>query len=110
MDPSSPLSPFSQTTRSVRDASIEVFREVADGSELTVSELIRPHLPEFLWLIQMALIFYWMHDGSPGQRQTEKLTAATSQLVGQLLPMTTLPFMDMVVGPIVKVFEESTYA
>src|ERR1700756_3828411 len=49
-EPASPLSPFSRESSEARDASIALFREVADGSSARIDPELRAELPELLWL------------------------------------------------------------
>ena len=65
-EPTSPLSPFSSESKGAREASIDLFRRVVDGSDLKVPAPIRAELPELLWLLQMGVVLFWVHDSSDG--------------------------------------------
>ena len=90
-DPRSPLSPFSEESRPARDASVEVFRRVVDGSDLKVPADVQSELPELLWLLQMGVVLFWVHDQSDNVRRTRALIDRAVPLVDRLLRLTRLP-------------------
>jgi AcrR family transcriptional regulator len=80
-DPRSPLSPFSRESVPAREASTEIFRDVVEGSDAKVPPALRAELPGLLWLYQMGLVLYWVHDTSPGTARTYELIDRTVPLV-----------------------------
>ncbi|WP_350280134.1 TetR family transcriptional regulator [Kribbella sp. HUAS MG21] len=100
-DPSSPLSPFSDESRPARDASVEVFRRVVDGADLKLPADLRAELPELLWLLQMGIVLFWVHDRSEGVRRTRTLIDRAVPLVDRLLRLTRIPGVRGVVNDIV---------
>lgn len=42
----------------------------SQGSDVKVPKALRRELPELLWLMQMGLVLFWVHDSSPDQRRT----------------------------------------
>jgi AcrR family transcriptional regulator len=100
-EPTSPLSPFSAESADARDTSVALFREVVDGSDLKVPAAIRSELPELLWLLQMGVVLFWVHDPSDGQQRTHRLVRQVAPLVDKLVRMTRLPGMKGVVGDVV---------
>ena len=84
-DPTSPISPFGDETRAIRDQSIRIFREALEGSDLRVPSDLLPHLPRLLWLYHMGLILFWIHDRSPRQQRTERLMDRSLDLIVRLL-------------------------
>ena len=72
-DPRSPLSPFSAQSTPAREKSTALFAMAVEGSDLTVDKLLRPRLPELLWLAHMGVVLRWCHDLSPDQRDTRAL-------------------------------------
>jgi len=92
-DPSHPLSPFSPQTKSIRDADIAVFDRAIEESEIRVAKDLRADLPRLLWLYQMALIFFWLSDRSPGHTRTMRLTDLSLHLVINMIRMASLPLM-----------------
>src|SRR5260221_3339722 len=75
-EPTSPLSPFSKQSSPARDASIALYREVVDNSNVRVSSDLRGQLPELLWLASIGVILYCVHDTSPGCPRTYRLVGA----------------------------------
>jgi hypothetical protein len=98
VDPRDPLSPFGEDTKEVRDATIAWYVQAVEGSDVTVTKDLAPHVPRLLWLYHMGLIYFWIVDTSPEQRRTRRLIEATLDLVVQLLRASSLPFM----GPLRK--------
>jgi AcrR family transcriptional regulator len=72
-DPRSPLSPFSTQSTPARAKSTALFAAAIDGSDLAVDKLLRPRLPELLWLAHMGVVLRWCHDLSPDQGNTRAL-------------------------------------
>ena len=79
-DPSSPMSPFSSESAPARDRAVDLWRTVVDGSDTDVPDVIRDELPELLWLFQMGLVLFWVHDRSPD-------ATATRLLIDRVVPM-----------------------
>jgi AcrR family transcriptional regulator len=100
-DPKSPLSPFSDESRPARDASVEIFRRVVDGSDLKVPADLRAELPELLWLLQMGVVLFWVHDQSEDVRRTRALVNRVVPLVDRLLRLTRIPGVRGVVNDLV---------
>ncbi|GAA3081109.1 TetR family transcriptional regulator [Kribbella aluminosa] len=90
-DPRSPLSPFSEESRPARDASVEIFRRVVDGSDLKLPPDLRSELPELLWLFQMGIVLFWVHDQSEDVRRTRTLIDRAVPLLDRLLRLTRIP-------------------
>ena len=93
VDPGHPVSPFGEATRSIREQDIDCFRRAVDGSRQHIADDIAEHLPRLLWMYQMALILYWIHDRSPGQKKTAALVEGTLRLVVKLIQLSGLPLM-----------------
>ena len=100
-EPSSPLSPFSEESRPTREAALAVLRDVLDGSDAKLAPALRGELPELLWLLQMGLVLFWVHDASPQQRRTRTLIDQAVPLVDKLLRMTRLPVIRGLVDDVV---------
>jgi AcrR family transcriptional regulator len=89
-DPASPLSPLSPESAPARDAAIGLMREVVDGSTAKMDPLLRPELPELLWLYQMGIVLYWVHDRSPGCTRTRTLLDRTVPLISRAVNLSRL--------------------
>ncbi len=84
-DPSSPLSPFSEGSAAARDGAVSVMRRVVDGADLSVDRELRAALPELLWLYQMGIVLFWVHDASSGARRTRVLIDRTVPLAERII-------------------------
>lgn len=108
LEPSRPLSPFSSQTKPVRDGAIAILRHAVEGSDLKVHRKLRSHLPRLLWLYQMGIIFFWIHDESPSQARTRRVIDASVALLTTLLSLSTarLPGVGKAVTLAVGLLEE----
>jgi AcrR family transcriptional regulator len=101
-EPSSPLSPFSEDSESTRLAAIDLHRQVVEGSDIKLAKALRAELPELLWLLQMGVVLFWVHDTSEGQQRTRQLVTQAVPVVDRALRLTRLPgvrgLVDDVVG------------
>lgn len=94
---SSPLSPFSEETRPMRDEAIALMEAVLEGSDARVSKALRPHLPKLLWLMQLGVVLYWANDRSENQSRTLTLIEHSLDGLLVLLRASTLPLMTPVI-------------
>nr|AUN37711.1 transcriptional regulator, TetR family [uncultured bacterium] len=69
-DPRHPLSPFSAQTREIRENDMRFFERAVEGSRVRVPKDLQAYLPRLLWMYQMGVILFWIHDGSAGQKKT----------------------------------------
>ena len=90
-DPRSPLSPFSAESAPAREASTDLYRRVVDGADLRVPASVRAELPELLWLYQMGIVLFWVHDASEGSARTRALIARSVPLVDRLVRLSRVP-------------------
>ncbi len=98
-DPHSPMSPFSKETSEVRDASIGIFYELLQRSDLKVPRTISPFLPHLLWFAMMGLILFWTFDSSPGQSRTKKLIPMLAINNARFLRALNLPIVGKHILP-----------
>jgi AcrR family transcriptional regulator len=109
-DPAHPLSPFSETTRDIRERDMQHFSRAVHGSNLSVPEDLQPYLPRLLWLYQMGLILFWIYDRSPDQIRTERLVEKSLHIVAGLLKLAKSPFLrpvrKMAIELLEAVFDE----
>jgi AcrR family transcriptional regulator len=89
-EPSSPLSPFSAEASPSRDGAVAVLREVLEGSTARVDPELRADLPELLWLMELGIVLYWIHDSSSGQARTRLLVDGAVPLVDRLVGLSRL--------------------
>jgi AcrR family transcriptional regulator len=89
--PDNPLSPFSRASSPARDASIALYRELIDGASVQVGAELSATLPELLWLYQLGIVLYWVHDSSPGTKRTRLLVDHTVPMITRLVRLSRLP-------------------
>jgi AcrR family transcriptional regulator len=92
-DPRSPLNPFSPESEHTRLESISLYTRLVEGSKLKVPEDLGAELPFLLWLYQMGIILFWIHDPSPGRVRTRRLIEESVELVAKLVTLASLPLM-----------------
>jgi AcrR family transcriptional regulator len=105
-EPSSPLSPFSRESSPAREASIALYREVINGSSARMSREVRDRLPELLWLLEMGVILYWVHDKSPGCARTYHLIDVTAPVTARLVAATRIPMLRSTVADITALIDD----
>jgi AcrR family transcriptional regulator len=101
-DPASPLSPFSEETRELREGSILHFRSALEDSDVKVPADLARHLPRLLWLYQMGIILFWIYDRSARQTRTFVLLDRSSDLIAKAIKLSRFrilkPFREAVIG------------
>jgi AcrR family transcriptional regulator len=95
-DPASPLSPFGEPSRPVREQDFAQFERAIRETGTVVPRDLAPHLARILWFYQMGLILFWIYDRSEGQHRTRDLLDVSLKLVVLLLRAATLPLMKPV--------------
>jgi AcrR family transcriptional regulator len=91
--PESPLNPFSDESDPVREASIELFAKVIEGTKARIPKDLKAELPYLLWVYHMGIVLFWIHDPSPGHRRTYRLIDHTVDLLDKLIHLASNPFM-----------------
>jgi AcrR family transcriptional regulator len=92
-DPHSPLSPFSPESSVTRRESTALFAKALFGSRTKVPPDLADDLPNLLWLYQMGIVLFWIHDESPGRRRTYKLIDHTVDLVARAIGLASAPLL-----------------
>lgn len=92
-DPASPLNPFSPESLPVRAQATALLARVVEGSNARIPKDLRAALPNLLWLYEMGLILFWIHDPSTGRRRTVGLMERSIELIVKLVGLASLPFM-----------------
>ena len=109
-DPDSTLSPFSEQSAPARAMATAVYADVVAGADLRVPPALRDRLPHILWLLQMGVVLFWVHDRSAGAGRTYLLIDRAVPLVERglrlaryrlLQPLVTdgLRLLDDLAGP-----------
>lgn len=109
-DPSSPLSPFSDQSQPARSAAIERWRSVIDGADAEIPDVVRTELPEALWLYQMGLIMFWVHDRSADQLATKMLAARTVPMVVKAIGLVEVPELKALIDDLVGLIHDARAA
>ncbi|MFB9313142.1 TetR/AcrR family transcriptional regulator [Nocardioides plantarum] len=102
-DPDSPLSPFSAESAPAREASTDLYRRVVEGADVKLAPALRRELPGLLWLLQMGVVLFWVHDKSPDQARTRALVAQGAPIVDRLVRLARLPVVRGIVDDLVRV-------
>ena len=92
-NPASPLNPFGGPARPLRDEVVALYAEVVKGSDARIAADIAEMLPLTLWLYQMAILYLWIFDRSPGRLRTLEVIDETSELIVRLLSLANLPLL-----------------
>jgi AcrR family transcriptional regulator len=107
-DPEHSLSPFSARTRAIRDRDVEFFSRALEGSKVRLPADLKHHLPRILWLYQMGLILYWIHDRSSGQKRTHALVDKSLPIVARLIQVSGFPLLRSIRKSLVELVETVT--
>jgi hypothetical protein len=87
------LNPFADETDPVRDAGIQVFATVIEGTKARIPNDLRAELPYLLWVYSMGVVLFWIHDQSSKHRRTHRLIEHTVDLLDKLIHLASNPFM-----------------
>lgn len=104
--PHSPLNPFSDESDPVRDASIQLFDKVLEGSKARIPKDLRAELPYLLWVYHIGIVLFWIHDPSPKHRRTYRLVNHTVDLLDRLIHLASNPFMRPLRKQALRLIEE----
>src|SRR6266581_936126 len=92
-NPASPLNPFGGAAKPLRDEVVALYADVVNGSDARVPADVAEMLPLTLWLYQMAILYFWIFDRSPGRLRTLEVIDKTSELIVKLLGLANLPVL-----------------
>jgi AcrR family transcriptional regulator len=92
-NPHSPLNPFSPESEAVRKESIAWYAEVLKGTKTKIPADLAKELPTLLWLYQMGIVLFWIHDQSAKQIKTWRLMEHTVEIITRMIAMASLPLM-----------------
>ena len=65
--------------------SLDIFQRLVDLTTTKMDPALRAELPELLWLLQLGVVVYWVHDESPEQSQTRAIVARGVPYLEQLV-------------------------
>jgi AcrR family transcriptional regulator len=104
--PESPLNPFSDESDPVREASIQLFAKAVEGVKARIPKDLKAELPYLLWIYQMGIVLFWIHDPSPHHRRTYRLIDHTVDLLDKLIHLASNPFMRPLRKQALRLVEE----
>ncbi|HEX2319978.1 MAG TPA: TetR/AcrR family transcriptional regulator [Streptosporangiaceae bacterium] len=105
-EPTSPLSPLSPQSSPDRLASIDLYREVVEGSTARMGAGVRERLPELLWLYSLGITLYWVHDTSDGCNRTHQLIDATVPVIAQLVALSRLHTLRRTLADLIAIIDK----
>ncbi|MFK8848697.1 TetR family transcriptional regulator [Streptomyces sp. Ac-502] len=105
-DPNSPLSPFSDASEGPREAAIALQRQVLAGADTKADPELAAALPRLLWLQQMGLVLYWVHDRSENCERSRRLVERTSPLVARAVAASRFRVLRPLVREVTDVLSE----
>ena len=97
ISPRSSASPFHSASSESREDAIDLFRHALDGATPSTPASLRDDLPDLLWLGYLALVFFWVHDDSPGQQRSRTLARGAAPLAAKLVTLAKLPIARKIV-------------
>jgi len=97
--PESPLNPFSDESDPVREQSIALFAKVVEGTKARIPKDLQAELPYLLWLFEMGIVLFWIHDASPGSARTHRLIDTSVPLVSRLVLLARFPMARLFLRP-----------
>jgi AcrR family transcriptional regulator len=105
VDPTHPLSPFSDQTRHIRDKDIGFFDRALEGTGVRIPPDLNAHLPRLLWMYQMGLILFWVYDHSSEQLRTRQLVDKSASIVVRLIAFSGFPLLRPVRKSVVELLK-----
>lgn len=88
-DVSSPVSVFAKETTELRQRGIALMRDCVAVDE--VAPNVREQAALGLWVLQLGLVLYFVHDTSPGQAKTRQLIEGAVDTLVPLAPFLGMP-------------------
>jgi hypothetical protein len=104
-DPSSPLSPFSEASRDIREFDLAQFERALVETRTSVPRDLAPHMAKILWLYQLGMLLFWIYDRSAGQRRSRDLLDASLKIVIALIRLSNLPLLKPARRSVLSVIE-----
>lgn len=105
-DPQSPLNPFAEAAAPVRRDSLQLFEDLVADSKARIPDDLRAELPYLLWLYNMGIVLFWIHDNSRKCARTYRLIDLTVDLLDKLISLASNPLMRPVRKRALKLITE----
>ena len=104
-DPASPLSPFSpESAPTRREATL--LAKTLEGTGVDIPEELADELPTLLWLYEMGIILFWLHDTSPGQERSHRLLEGSGRFVCTAIRLAGVPFLRPLTRQVASLLRE----
>ena len=108
--PESRTSPFHPEMRTLRAEAVDVFARLIEDSRMKILPELRPHCADLLWLYQLGILLFWLHDASARQKSTRRLLALSMPVLRQLFRLQRLPFARGLTRGVVDLLTEFSFA
>ncbi|WP_034591220.1 TetR/AcrR family transcriptional regulator [Hamadaea tsunoensis] len=95
--PRSPVSPFGEESAESREISLDLFTRLVANTPTKMDDGLRSELPELLWLLQLGVVVYWVHDETPGQTRTRKIIAKGAPYLENIVGLSRLKLFRPVI-------------
>jgi AcrR family transcriptional regulator len=92
-DPASPLSPFGEPSRPIREFEYAQFERALQETRTALPRDLAPHMARILWFYQMGMILFWIYDQSPKQKRTRELLRVSLGVVITLIRVSNVPLL-----------------
>lgn len=92
-DPASPLSPFGEPSRPIREFEFAEFERALHETRTALPRDLAPHMARILWFYQMGMILFWIYDQSPKQRRSRELLRVSLGVVIMLIRLSNVPLL-----------------
>ncbi len=79
---------------------------MVDGSDADIPEPMRDELPELLWLFQMGIVLFWVHDRSDDVAATRLLIDRTVPMLMRAVEFSALPIVREAVNDLVSLIAD----
>jgi AcrR family transcriptional regulator len=104
-DPKSSVSVFAKETKPLRARATQLLEEVLNVPE--VPESLRPLAARAAWALLLVILLYFVHDSSPEQQKTRRLTDRTLDLSVTMLPFLALPMAAPMLAEVTDLLRET---
>jgi AcrR family transcriptional regulator len=104
-NPRSPLSPFGEPSRDIRDREFARIQRAIDETGTSVPKDLAPRMPQILWMYQLGLLLFWIYDESKNQERSRSLVDKSLGLVITLLKLSNVPLLRAARRTVMEIVE-----
>jgi AcrR family transcriptional regulator len=98
LNPNSSTGVLNENTTYLRQASLQLFRQVVSGAKDAPQERDLDNLTTLFYASYLLLLLFWVQDRTPEQAATEKILQFAEDTIGRLRPLLKLPAFAKAVG------------